>query len=179
MCFAGEPEEHPEYGVLAIYLGAAIEGVELETGHYMGQRALDAYLEFFPYRSSVFLPGGTVQRVVEIAYRDEDGVEQTWAAENWEFQPFALASSVRRQEDGAEVPRHSYDRSDRQAWRIRYVAGYGSAAEVPVGLRQAALMLAAEMYIEREAHRTQPGVAAVANPAASILMRAHKVYWPR
>ena len=62
--------------------------------------------------------------------------------------------------------------------RIRYVAGHASAGDMPVGLRQAALMVAAELYIEREAHRTQPGVIAVANPAAQYLMRAHKIHWP-
>ena len=167
-----------EDDLLAIYRAAAIDGIERETGHYMGQVALDAYLDWWPIYGSVYLPGGNVQRVVEIMYRDEDGVEQPWGEDNWELQRFSRISSVRRARDGDVVPRIGYFggadggyseyREDRHAVRIRYVAGYATVDEIPVGLRQATLMLGAVFYIEREAHRTQPGVIAVDNPG-----RAH------
>ena len=173
--------------LLELHVAASIEAVQLATGHYLGQTALDAYLPYWPQYGAVYLPGGNVQRVVEIRYRDEDGAEAAWDAANWELQRFPTRSSVRRVVDGEFLPTGYHyaggpylygGRLDRYAVRVRYVAGYASVDDIPVGLRQAALMVAAELYIDREAHRTQPGVIAIANPAAEMLMSAHKIRWP-
>ena len=164
--------------LIDLHLQAAVDLVERQTGYWLGQRAVDAYIPCLDYDETVFLPGGRVGSVTEIAYRDEDGVEQTWSAANYALQAFPTYSSVRLVDGAALFPYSYLYNENRQAVRIRYVAGHASVSDIPVGLRQAALMIAAELYNEREAHRTQPGVIAVANPAAMTLMQAYKIHWP-
>ncbi len=171
-------ETDAEDDLIELHLQAAVDVVERQTGYWLGQRAVDAYLPCLDYSESVYLPGGRVTSVTEVAYRDEDGVEQAWESDNYELQAFPTYSSVLVVDGTALFPPAYLHGEDRRAVRIRYVAGHASAGDMPVGLRQAALMVAAELYIEREAHRTQPGVIAVANPAAQNLMRAHKIHWP-
>jgi len=166
-----------EDDLIDLYLAAAVAGVEETTGHWMGQRSVQAYLPAFPAWMSVYLPGGHVQEVSEVAYRDENGDYETLDTEHWEAQAFTLRSSVRMKSGTSILPRSHYN-EDRRAVRISYVAGYASVEAIPVPLRQATLMVAAELYIEREAHRTQPGVIAIPNPAAQMLMGAYKIRWP-
>ncbi len=166
-----------EDDLIDLYLAAAVAGVEQATGHWMGQRAVQAYMSAFPAWVSVYLPGGFVQEVSEVAYRNENGDYETLDAANWEAQAFQLRSSVRMTGGASILPRSHYN-EDRQAVRISYTAGYASVGAIPVALRQATLMVAAELYNEREAHRTQPGVIAIPNPAAQMLMSGYKIRWP-
>ena len=167
-----------EDDLIGLHLQAAVDAVEQQTGYWLGQRAVDAYVPCLDYGQAVYLPGGRVRSVTEIAYRDEDGDEQIWEAGNYELQAFPVYSSVRLVSGTALFPYTYLYNEDRKAVRIRYVAGHAAVSEMPVGLRQAALMIAAEWYIEREAHRVQPGVNSVANPAAMMLMRAYRIHWP-
>ena len=167
-----------EDSLIELYLAAAVAGVEQSTGQKLGQVALDAYMPAFPSTSILYLPWGHVQRVVEIAYRGEDGVYEEWPAKFWELQTLTTQSGVRTTNGTGIYPRRLYA-PDRQAVRIRYVAGYEDPEEIPTPLRQAVLMMAGELYIERELHRTQPGVIAIPNPAARMLMAAYKVRWPQ
>ena len=167
-----------EDDLIAIHLEAAVDAVEQQTGYWLSQRAVDAYVPCLDYGQAVYLPGGRVRSLSEIAYRDEDGDEQIWDADNYELQAFGRYSSVRLVSGTALFPYTYIYNEDRQAVRIRYVAGHAAVSDMPVGLRQAALMIAAEFYIDREAHRAQPGVIAIANLAAQMLMRAYRIHWP-
>lgn len=171
-------ETDAEDDLIELHLQAAVDGIQRATGRFLGQVAIDAYLPCLDYGQLAYLPGGRVQSVTEIAYRDEDGVEQAWESDNYELQAFPVYSSVRLVNGAALFPPTWILSKDRQAVRIRYIAGHATVDEIPVGLRQAVLMMAAGLYIEREAHRTQPGVIAIANPAAEMLIRAHKIHWP-
>jgi uncharacterized phiE125 gp8 family phage protein len=169
-----------EDALIDLQLAAAVNVVETHTGRKMGQVAIDAHLDGFPYYGlPIALPWGHVQSVTEVAYRLDGEDETVWSADDYVLERFAERSSV-RPKAGCNYPGvtdYRYGR-DRQAVRIRYVAGFAAAADIPVAMRQAALMVAAEFYIEREAHRVQPGVIAIANPAAMSLMRAHRIHWP-
>ena len=169
-----------EDSLLDLYLAAAVAGVEQSTGHKLGQVAIDAYMPAFPHQATMYLPWGHVQRVVEISYRGEDGAYAEWPAQFWELQMLPTQSGVRTTGGTGIYPGRSYAYApDRQAVRIRYVAGYAAADEIPTPLRQAVLMMAGELYVDRELHRTQPGVIAIPNPAARMLMDAYKVRWPQ
>ena len=71
-------ETDAEDELIELHLQAAVDVVEQQTGYWLGQRAVDAYLPCLDYSESVYLPGGRVRSVTEVAYRDEDGVEQSW-----------------------------------------------------------------------------------------------------
>ncbi len=167
-----------EDSLIDLYLAAAAAGVEQSTGQKLGQVALDAYVPALPSESTLYLPWGHVQRVIQIAYRGEEGAYEEWPQQFWELQTLPALSGVRTTDGTGIYPARLYA-PDRQAVRIRYVAGYDDAEEIPTPLRQAVLMMAGELYNERELHRTQPGVIAIPNPAAQMLMAAYKVRWPQ
>lgn len=92
-----------------------------------------------------------------VKYFDGDNVEQTLAADQYEFFADAIGPRLSR---AASVSWPSlYSRAD--AVRVTFVAGYGATAEnVPAPIRQAVLMLAAHWYANREAVADQ-GMAAI------------------
>ncbi len=166
-----------EDDLIAVYLAAAVAGVEQATGQKLGQVAIDAYLPSLPAGSTLYLPWGNVQRVIEVAYRNDQGAYAEWPDNFYELQTLPARSGVRTRSGTGIYPAQPYA-PDLQAVRIRYVAGYASSDEIPPPLRQAVLMMAGELYIEREMHRTQPGVIAIPNPAAQMLMSGYKIRWP-
>lgn len=103
-----------------------------------------------PAGTCLVLPIPAVQEVSAIKYFDADDAEQTFAADQYRLIPRADDALVEL------VPDASWPdvgpRSD--AFRVEYVTGYGDvASDVPQPIRQAALLLVAHWYDNREATR--------------------------
>jgi uncharacterized phiE125 gp8 family phage protein len=82
-----------------------------------------------------------------IMYIDEDGVTQTLAIDQYKIAAYSDPMVI--------VPEYDITwpstRRTTDAVTVRYIAGYGStAASVPFPIRQAILMLVADMYVNRE-----------------------------
>jgi len=104
---------------------------------------IDARTWGYPF---IRLPLAPVQSVT-VKYFDRDDVEQTLAADQYEFLTDAMGPRIGR------APSSSwpslFSRGD--AVRVSFVAGYGDApTDVPSPIRQAVLMLAAHWYANRE-----------------------------
>lgn len=101
----------------------------------------DEFLDLF------LLPRPPLVSVTHVKYIDDDGAQQTLDASVYSV-------------DTVSAPGHvylAYDQSwpsarpIRNAVEIEYVAGYGAAADVPLGLKQAMLLLIGHLYEHREA----------------------------
>ncbi|WP_256467859.1 head-tail connector protein [Bradyrhizobium sp. 18] len=93
------------------------------------------------------LPYPPIASIVSVKYDDDDGAEQTVSSGDYRLvgQPslprIALAY-------GSSWPS---TRSQSESVRIRYTAGYGTAVDsVPAPIRQAVLLMIAELYENRE-----------------------------
>jgi uncharacterized phiE125 gp8 family phage protein len=99
-------------------------------------------------RGPIHLPYPPIASVVSVKYDDSDGVEQTLA-------PEAYRTILRP--DGRLSVSHLYDaawpdaRRDTGTVRVRYTAGYASAAQVPAPIRQAVLLLVGHWFDNGEA----------------------------
>lgn len=98
--------------------------------------------------AEVTLPLGPVQSIAAIQYIDASGVTQTFSASN-----YRLVGSAVELVAGAVWPIVA---NRREAFWIDFVAGYGTASQVPETVRAAALMMIAEMYDARAIGAEQP-----------------------
>jgi uncharacterized phiE125 gp8 family phage protein len=96
----------------------------------------------------VTLPLGPVQSIVAVQYIDAAGVTQTYSAANYRLvgRDIELIANA--------VWPTVADR--KEAFWIDFVAGYGTATQVPATVRQAALMMVGEMYDARSMGADQP-----------------------
>ena len=101
----------------------------------------------------VWLDQGPVQSVTQVQVM-RDGSYSTWSSSEWRLGYDGPRAFV--------IPKSGFgwpSRDGREdAIRITYVAGYGdAAADIPAPLRHAILLLAAELYENREASRADTG----------------------
>lgn len=91
------------------------------------------------------LPGGVIQSVESITYVDSDGQTGTVDAANY----YLSASGDLVRSYGGDWPSTVTLRGP-ESISIRYVCGYGAAADVSVKIRQAMLLLIGHWYEHRE-----------------------------
>jgi uncharacterized phiE125 gp8 family phage protein len=96
-------------------------------------------------------PKPPLQSVTHLKYIDTDGAEQTWAASNYTV----TAPAGSHAEEGTVTLAYGVSfpsvRDVVNNVTIRFVAGYGLAAAVPLLLKQAMLLLIGHWYANREA----------------------------
>lgn len=96
----------------------------------------------------VTLPLGPVQSIAAVQYIDAAGVTQTYSSSN-----YRLVGSDLELATGAVWPVVA-DR--KEAFWVDFVAGYGTATQVPATVKNAALMMIGEMYDARAMGAEQP-----------------------
>ena len=109
----------------------------------------------------IALPLGPVMSVTVVKYIDAAGAEQTYSAAN-----YRLADGVVELVDGASWPAVA---ERRVAFWVDFVAGYGSAADVPETIRQLCRLLVGDMFEVRAAATTE---SFETTPAARMLLQA-------
>ena len=104
-------------------------------------------LKYDSFPSRIRLPRPPSTSVTSITYVDTDGATQTWDSAN-----YVLASQV---EPASIQPAYDVDypntRTQPNAVTVTYVAGYGSASDVPESIRLAIRLLVGSYYENREA----------------------------
>lgn len=135
---------------LDAYVAQLIE-VATETAEHWTGRALTTQtwrltLDEFP--CEIYLPRPPLLAVTTVEYVDANGALQTLSAANY------LVASDKQ----PAVVTAAYNtiwpvtRSQREAVRVTYTAGYGAnASDVPLGIRHAILLLVATWFANREA----------------------------
>lgn len=121
----------------------------------------------------LLLPRSPVASVSSIAYTDINGTNQTWSASDYQVdtssKPARLAPAY--DESWPSVRPNTFN-----AFRVTYVAGYGVAADVPAGFKQAILMLAGHWFVNREAVLSGT-ISKEVEFALTSLRWAHGLHW--
>lgn len=129
-------------------IAVARETVEGASWYAMLTQTVELVLDRWPYGNAIELPRPPLQSVTSIKYTDSNGVETTWDPVNY----IVDADSV----PGRVVLAYSASwpltaLRPTGAIRIRYVAGWPTAADVPQTMKQAMLLLVGHWYENREA----------------------------
>jgi uncharacterized phiE125 gp8 family phage protein len=140
--------------LIRVQIGAATAHIERETGRQLVTATWDFWCREWPDPRVIPLPLPPLQSVTSIQYYDASNVNQTLPTSSYRAQPTTRGEGSLYFDNAASLPA-LYDRED--AIRIRFVAGYGFAEDVPDDLRVAVSLLAADWYKHREA--TTPGAA--------------------
>lgn len=131
---------------------AARQAVETYTGRQLITATLEDTHDGFPVWGcwdKLILRRSPVQEITHIKYDDEDGAEQTLAADQYRLQK--AARPFVEEAYGVSWPS---TRSHSGAVRVRYLAGYGDAgSDVPQSIRTALCMIVGALYEQPEAYR--------------------------
>lgn len=127
---------------------AAREQVETVLGQTLITTTWELRIDSFA--DEIHLPRPPVQSITEIRYLDSAGVEQVLSASVYELTSSGqnLRRPTIRLRYGQSWPTV---RGDREGIRIKYVAGYGDARQVPQRFRQALKLLLGHYFENREA----------------------------
>lgn len=154
---------------LAIYIGAARERVEMETGTKLVDQTVVMRCSCF--RDLESLATAPVSAIASIKYLDREGVEQTLSPEVYEPVLVGLEPSVRLK-PGQAWP-DTLNAAD--AIRIEATAGYGAdAAAVPNAARYAMLLLIEDANRNRGDTNVGGIVSPMPNGVAALLVNLRK-----
>lgn len=132
---------------LATLITVAREMAEQFTRRSLATKTLELILDDFPCQDYIELPRGPVQSLTSIKYKDSAGSETTWAATNYILNA-DIWTPIVSLTYGNTWP--SFTPYPTGAVRVVYVAGF-TAANLPTPIHHAILMLAGELYENREA----------------------------
>jgi uncharacterized phiE125 gp8 family phage protein len=98
------------------------------------------------FDDTIRLPKGPIQSIKHIKYFDDDGNKQTLSTDKYQLVKSDRVGTIER------LPDKSYPSTEKRedAVQIRFVAGYGTADDVPNELRIAIKMLVLHWYDTRE-----------------------------
>jgi uncharacterized phiE125 gp8 family phage protein len=152
---------------------AAREMIETWTHRAMVTQTWDQKGDAFPC-GAIVLPIAPVSAVTSITYLDTAGAMQTWSALNYLTDlPSGPKAQKARVTPGHGVS-YPITYGVMNAVTVRFVAGYGAVgALVPMGLRQAIVLLVAHWYQNREAV-----VVSVGGTATPLPSGVEALIWP-
>lgn len=165
-----------EDGLLKGLIDAATEMVEDWTGRAIMTQTWEYYLDAFPRDSCITLPYGNLQDVPLtqfVKWKDSDGVETTlvvttdylWETNGDQHGRVVLPYS-RTWPTGTFYPSNPVT--------IRFVCGWTVATSVPLRIRQAIMMVAADLY-ENRGERII-GQTVVENKAVDALLASNRLW---
>lgn len=151
-----------EKTLIEAYLIPAARGrAEHETRRQLITATWDLYLDGFPACGWIDVPKPPLQSVTSITYVDTAGVTQTWVASNYIVSAPAGPHANRGRITLAYNISWPSIRSQADAVKVRFVAGYGvNPSAVPALLRQGLLLDVGTMFAFRES-TIDSGMAAV------------------
>lgn len=124
--------------------------VEDITGRALLSQTWNYYLDEFPSENYIKLPFGNLQSVTHIKYTDSDGDETTMTVTT-EYIVEANGESCGRIVLPYSETWPSFTAYSSNPIVIRFVAGWTTAALVPYKIKAACLLIAADLYTNREA----------------------------
>ena len=130
------------------YILSLITGARVWCEGYLGRSLVDKTIDYLIDDFGlcpIILPSAPIRSITYVKYIDENGTEQTLA--NTEYALFE--HNERGYLTKAYGKTWPVVRIERNAVRIRYVAGYATPAEVPQPIKQGILMLIGDMYENR------------------------------
>ncbi len=157
--------------LIGAYISAAREDAEHRLQRALVSQTWELALDAFP--AVIVLPMAPLSSVTSIKYLDGNGVEQTLA-------PAAYAVDTAA-EPGAVVPAYGLawpaTRAERNAVRVRYVAGYGADGSlVPASIKAWIKLRVGALYENRESAVAGQPIQAAPRDFADGLLDRHKIY---
>jgi uncharacterized phiE125 gp8 family phage protein len=156
--------------LLTALIVSARQQAEHRTGRALLTQTWDLALDDFPC-DEIDLQLAPVQSISSVKYIDEDGVEQTISSSNYALDSFGVQHLV--------VPAYNYTwptpRDIHHAVKVRFVAGYASAADVPASLKQWMLLAIGTLYKNREGVITGTIVAELPRDFLDGLLDAYRI----
>ena len=144
----GSPLAHPDDDIVTALISTAreyMDGRDGILGRCLITQTWELVLDEFP-SAEIKVPLPPLQTISSIKYDDADGIERTITASNY----LVDTSS----QPGWVVPISTYTWPSTldgiNTVRVRFVAGYGVAVDVPVRIKQAMLLLIGHWYQQRE-----------------------------
>jgi uncharacterized phiE125 gp8 family phage protein len=149
------------------FVGTATAMVETMAGVALCTQTLEARFVEWPTAGVMELPRYPLASVTSVKYTDSSGTENTFATDRY----WVNAASEPGQiwlDYGCSWPTATLRPGPSIA--VRYVAGYGAAADVPDALKSAVLLFFADLYEHRERTVLQPGVTKATVDQAMMLI---------
>jgi uncharacterized phiE125 gp8 family phage protein len=133
------------------YINSLIKSARMQAETYTNRQLMsatwDLYLDRFPTLTGcIELPKCPVTAVSSITYTDGSGVTQTWDSSNYTADLYSEPARVTLAYN-AVWPAARYVTN---SIRVRFTAGYASAALVPAPIKQAMLLMIEAMYKQRD-----------------------------
>lgn len=131
-------------------------------------------LDAFPARNVIQLPMPPLASITSIKYTDEAAVEATFSSTAYAVDTDSTRGRVVLK-SGESWP--SVTLAATSGVRVRYVAGYGAAANVPQAIKQAILLLIGTLYENRESVLVAQGVTVMELPfGVNALLMPYRVF---
>ena len=157
-----------EDALITSKLKTAISDVETLVGVALVTQTLEARWEEWPEQGYLLLPRYPLVSVSSVKYTDSAGTEQTWSSDNYAVDVYSEPGRIWLN-SGCSWPTAGLCPGPSIA--VRYVAGFGDAADVPDALKSAVLLYFGDLYEHREKTVLQPGVTKATVDAAESLVR--------
>lgn len=120
--------------LLSIYIASAREECEKRTGRLLISRTVEQLLDAFPCGgAAIRLEGLPAASIVSVKYDDANGAEQTLDSSAYLLDAAAYPNGWLLPAAGTSWPATA---STVNCVRIRYLAGYGAAADVPPSIKK-------------------------------------------
>ncbi len=136
-----------EDALISALIVAAREAAEHETGRSLITQTREKTLDVFP--EAIRLDYPPVQSITSIKFLDENGDEQTLSASSYKLDNASDSCPAWIKIATGRAWPSTYPEIN--AVRVRYVAGWASAAEVPQSIKQWMLLNIGHWYENREA----------------------------
>lgn len=155
--------------LLSILISAARQHAETVLKRYLITQTVDLYLDYFP-DWEIRLP--PLQSVTSITYTDSNGTEQTLATDKYLVDTASKPARITPIYGGS----WPYSRYQSNSIKIRFVAGYGAAADVPQCIKNWMLMRVKTLYETRDSVTTANGTIVLPESYIDGLLDSERVW---
>lgn len=142
-----ERDNVDEDAYLWALIQAAREACEDFTGRFLVQRTVDYTVDGFPSKAELELRGGRLQSITSVTYIDSDDASATFASSNW-FADTSREHGFLVLNDSVNWPTATL--RPRAAVTVRFVAGFGTAADVPTIFKAGMLLDIGAAFANRQ-----------------------------
>ena len=152
----------------------AVDGQNGVLGRALITQTWELVMDAFPAGDVIRLPRPPLVSVTSIKYTDVAGSESTFSSAAYVVDTDSTKGRVVLK-SGESWPSDTLAAAN--GVRVRYVAGYGSAAAVPNPIRQAVLLLIGTLYENRESVLVAQGVTVAQLPfGVEALLMPYRIF---
>lgn len=149
---------------ITAWITTARIAVEYFTQRALTTQTFDLYLDQFPDGNYIKLPRPPLQSVTWVKYTDDEGNVYTLPSSQYVVDVYG--------EPGRVVLKNGYSWPTTELQvvngvQVRFVAGYGAAANVPESFKSAMYLKIGDLYENRENTVIQPGAVPTSLPAGA------------